>query len=701
MMKIIVVAFVFCCLVPLKLYSQPLWKQTSGPSADIINAIACDSVGRLYVAASNIYRSNDDGNTWVNLTGTISRDQFDPPYDKFNSVAVQRNGRLAATSANHIWVSSDGGASWALRLTHTGLSGIAVSADDKFIVAGTTIGASYCYTSVDGLNWDSVIYTHVFPGYGVAPVVYTSPYSGYSFILFSSDSATLYRSVDSCRTWSKVVNGLSGAGWATGITDAAGTLYMTTAHGGIYESHDNGRAWGSSSLRVDGYVVSNSEGKVFYDYKGYPVGAPKGLSPLSWSYQAAAAISPSGKLFAAYGSRVASFTSGIDSAWHLSTPPTSSPVSLLAIDTGIILGSTALFDSYCSSEMLSSLEEGNTQWTVNKYVQSTLRRLSIDSSGTVLAIGNAIEPGMGVSRSINSGETWSAGIVLSQNLSDLCVAPSGSVFAVSYGEGVFRSSDHGDTWDNEVSGIDDTHLLAIAVTLNGELFSASTTGFYHSTDDGFTWSKVTAPANGNPIHLVATIAGNIIAVVGNQGPFVSKDHGATWSSIGTELPSAVINDLLSTPGGNVFAATDKGVYYLPLNGLSWVNASNGLTATQALCLSRDKNGTVYVGMKNGGVFRSTTHYNTIQHAAVESSNQDFVHLSQQNEDLFISYEYAQPSPVRIAVENILGQTMTQSDFEAYGQNQYRISLAGLASGYYRLILADPHTVNVKNFVVTH
>src|SRR5438874_119588 len=73
----------------------------------------------------------------------------------------------------------------------------------------------------------------------------------------------------------------------------------------------------------------------------------------------------------------------------------------------------------------------------------------------------------------------------------IAMAANGStVFAGTQGGGVFRSTDHGDSWAQANAGLTDTNVRALAVTPEGHVFAGTFSGVFRSMDNGSTWTQV-------------------------------------------------------------------------------------------------------------------------------------------------------------------------------------------------------------------
>jgi len=60
---------------------EPYWEQTHGPSGKTIKAMAVGKDNSIYIAQDRLWKTNNNGRTWKDITGTL-------PTRMFNSIAI-------------------------------------------------------------------------------------------------------------------------------------------------------------------------------------------------------------------------------------------------------------------------------------------------------------------------------------------------------------------------------------------------------------------------------------------------------------------------------------------------------------------------------------------------------------------------------------------------------------------------------------
>lgn len=157
------------------------------------------------------------------------------------------------------------------------------------------------------------------------------------------------------------------------------------------------------------------------------------------------------------------------------------------------------------------------------------------------------------------------------------------VYAASYTpNGIFHSSDGGETWQGLPSGVDYGAGRHIAVDeTNGDVYAMVGDNVIKSTDHGTTWSVLTANLEGHPIMGSMSLMTNGIYIVGvdNGQVQVSSDGGASFTvvTLGTTGMSQSIVSLAAGSAGTVYAilqheSEETSTLYRSLdNGLTWTN----------------------------------------------------------------------------------------------------------------------------------
>jgi hypothetical protein len=198
------------------------------------------------------------------------------------------------------------------------------------------------------------------------------------------------------------------------------------------------------------------------------------------------------------------------------------------------------------------------------------------TGSTVIAGGSD-----GMRISANEGASWVEPILPPSNdwIRAILIREN-DMFAGTYGGGVFRSTDDGNTW--VYSGLNGVYIETLA-ELNGHVFAGAISGVegvYRSSDDGTSWSAVSngiafslnAPDNRN-VYGLATEGNAIYAGVEGAGGFNegvpaiyrSLDLGNTWEEYTLCMTCPNVRSFTFFHE-EFFAGTDCGIYKQGLCG---------------------------------------------------------------------------------------------------------------------------------------
>jgi photosystem II stability/assembly factor-like uncharacterized protein len=172
------------------------------------------------------------------------------------------------------------------------------------------------------------------------------------------------------------------------------------------------------------------------------------------------------------------------------------------------------------------------------------------------------------------------------------------------GEGILKSTDGGQTWQQKNNGLNNLYVgtlfmhptdpdILIAGTGNNAYVDNS--GVYLTTDGGETWTNVLSDENINAIEICT--ANPLIAYAGSAGfIYRSEDGGVTWNSVTGASPlwgppgiqAGFPIDFQVDPGDpdQIFANNYGGGNFLSTDGGStWSTASDGYTGAQVRAIS--------------------------------------------------------------------------------------------------------------------
>jgi len=420
------------------------------------------------------------------------------------------------------------------------------------------------------------------------------------------------------------------------VPSSSTDLLAATQDGGILRSSDGGSSW--VSLRVHpgpnplgALAISAAAPNTVYGYTGDPqlgnLLVRSGDAGSHWrqltlslganNYPISLAVDPTNASAVYLGTADGVFRS-TDAGLTFSTANSGIPpgryVSALAIDP-----TNANTVYAATSGGIYKSTDGAQSWSPSGFLGKYMFCVAIDPGKTSTIYSAA--SGEGMFRTTDSGQTWTRINIGLGDISEtgaylIVVDPmdSSTIYAETYG-GDIRSTDAGATWTHlKIGPAPKQNLSAGALALIGSpsaVVAASLDGLLRSTDKGENWS----PATGLRASTIAALALNpsapqSIFAGGPGGVFRSTNSGGEWSEKDLAAPPA--SALVVDPGesSNVYAGDVGGVWKSTDGGHSW-SATGQLDTGQVSSLAIDSSGSIlYAGSASvyslsGGISKTT------------------------------------------------------------------------------------------------
>lgn len=193
----------------------------------------------------------------------------------------------------------------------------------------------------------------------------------------------------------------------------------------------------------------------------------------------------------------------------------------------------------------------------------------------------------------------------------LAVAHDKTVYAGSFGMGIFRSDSHGKSWVPVNAGLRDRFVLCLAVAADGAVYAGTLRGgVFRTKDGGRSWQAINDGLSRGQVKTLLIAHGAVYA--GTGGGVYRLAEGGVWTLLTKGLDETVVQALVMTDDNTLFAGTAaKGVQRFKAHGSEWVRMpSHGLKDHEGLIenfirvLVAGKDRTLYAGTFDGGVFRS-------------------------------------------------------------------------------------------------
>jgi len=173
---------------------------------------------------------------------------------------------------------------------------------------------------------------------------------------------------------------------------------------------------------------------------------------------------------------------------------------------------------------------------------------------------------------------------------------STSLYAGTWGRGVYTSTDNGTSWNEGLN-----NQLVNALTVSGDkLFTGLNNGF-NPSPDGLGSMYVNSVQMFPCVYSIVVSGTNLFAGTDFEGVFLSTNNAKSWTQVNSGLTNPLVR-ALAVSGTNLFAGTyGGGVFLSTNNGTNWTNV--GLVTENILSL--EVSGTNLFAGAEFGVFLST------------------------------------------------------------------------------------------------
>ncbi|MCB0486834.1 MAG: VCBS repeat-containing protein [Cyclobacteriaceae bacterium] len=174
------------------------------------------------------------------------------------------------------------------------------------------------------------------------------------------------------------------------------------------------------------------------------------------------------------------------------------------------------------------------------------------------------------------GQTiWAGDGPFGGDVRDVVSLSTGTLLSAT-GDGLFRSTDDGDSWTRVTSGFDqfDREIRDVEVDESGKIYAVTFANLYTSISDGVSWSKVTITTSFSDGRIIRVAPDGDIYLATFNGILRSSNGGATFSTtlypVGNEITGLEVNSSESIFVSRYFQSILKGTS----NGNVWSDAGS-------------------------------------------------------------------------------------------------------------------------------
>ncbi len=530
-----------------------------------ISPSAAGPFGKNLFAGSygaGVFLSTSGGASWKEVNTGLTNKQV-------NCLTVSGTNLFAGTRRG-VYLLADSGSSWVevstgLPSVYTAVFALFMNGTNLF--AGTDRGIFR--STNNGTSWTSASGGLPYNSYGFLPAVNAFAMNGTK--LFSGTSRGVFVSANNESTWTPVNFGLTDS-TIHAFAVSGENLYAGTS-GGVFLSTDDGASWTAAgpgiedkivySLAVNGaYLLAGTENGLFRSADGAKI----------WT--AVPVTGTTVECFASDGSRL--FTGVARNHVFLSTDRGTTWLSRgkLTADYNIyclaLAGPNLLAGGTCISGRVDISTDGGLTW--RRALDTALQSPPFAGSNFNAEAFLVREPlvfvaGNGVWKSSDNGSSWSSrndGFGASEYLMTLAMLDT-NLFAGGYP--LFISNVNGGPWRPAGAGMAGASVKCLTVCATTLFAGTWSDGVYRSTDYGATWTQANDGLEDSVIYALATSGTKVFAGTQHKGVFLTTDNGTRWTAVNEGLKDQTVM-ALEVFGPDLYGGTaGLGVWRRPLSEL--------------------------------------------------------------------------------------------------------------------------------------
>lgn len=223
----------------------------------------------------------------------------------------------------------------------------------------------------------------------------------------------------------------------------------------------------------------------------------------------------------------------------------------------------------------------SAKWAKTSGIEGGFVNALVSDGGTIYA-GTF---GGGVYRSLDDGLSWTpanTGLADTALFITALEAFDGALYAGTISDGVFRSDDGGGSWTRRSDGLvgEGQDINGFAAH-EGQLYAGTDDGVYRTANGGASWERVSDGLNeaAAMVRALESHDGTLYLGAAEAGIYRYEESSGQWTEINAGLDGAArrINELL-THGGELYAATGAGVFRYDEAEQRWNSFNAGVIA---------------------------------------------------------------------------------------------------------------------------
>jgi len=207
---------------------------------------------------------------------------------------------------------------------------------------------------------------------------------------------------------------------------------------------------------------------------------------------------------------------------------------------------------------------------------------------------------------------------IAPSIQALASSEEGTIYAGSFGMGIFVSHDQGKTWKAMNEGLSDRFILSLVVDQKGTVYAGTVRGgLFRTKEDGTTWELINQGLKRVEVKSLLAHPNGVYAGTG-RGVYQWHETEKTWVEVAKGLDQTLVLSLVMMNNQRLYAGTaGKGVQWLDTTKpgtATWqpvktefVDPQERLRHNHIRVLAKNSNEDLFVGTQNGGIFHSDDH----------------------------------------------------------------------------------------------
>ncbi len=634
------------------------------PNNNTINALATNS---SYIFSAHtlhgIFRSSNMGSNWEGVNNGISTFGI-----SILSLHTDGDDIYAGSYVDGFYISENNGDSWVMK--SNGLVGAAnriasITKSGNTLFISTPLGIYKSENNAD--SW--VLSSNGIP----LDKLYSSAIFSKNNYILAGTIAGLYRSTDNGETWT-----ITGAGvivnFVEGISEHNGVLYVC-ANGKVAKSEDDGLTWTDMSNGLTQFgtvhsILACDEG-LFCSFSLLGV-FKYNTSTNIWNEFTSGIANLRVRSLCRTGNRLFAVTEDADFGL-ISYSDDNGETWIKSINGSSQIGYLSIFSA---NGMLLAGSFGNFLYTSNNngaswshvsYPEFPKSYISNFAENNGVFFAASIFAGSDVYRSFDNASTWEATNTPGQGDIQIVHNSNGILYA-GRTDGVFRTSDNGDSWTKSSGGLSDIPFIK-AIGSDDEYIYTSTNseGLWRSNNQGDDWELVMDPGLQNYVTAIANRDGYMFVSTKTTGIYYSEDYGDTW----VEYSEGLLSELES---GNIPL-----VYTLQIKGDS-----------------------IYCGLNSYGTWVARLPYVISVSNYDEGNISDFyVYPNPANTQVNIKLESSISASCSISIFDLAGRQLLNipNKLLTIGLNNINLEVRSFNKGVYIIEVSKDNSVSIQKLVV--